>query len=280
MKLRKQVNKMENNKLGNSDVCNHESDAASDSHGEKRTEWVIASEVAGLEGMPTTDRRARDELERLSAGREGVKRKRSGTKAFEYHASILPQYVIDALDKRGAFPDGAQVAHSSSSNFQYEQQPIDLTGVNETQRSYEAFLDEFALIPGYRVQVSAGHGTLTQGEMAPCRHLAFRRKWLKWRGFAEKELAIVWSKGDSMEPTISNNDTLVVHLGRTRPVDGHIYVVRNDDQLWVKRLQVRPSAWLLLSDNSFYPPIEVPKDEQHTFEVIGQVVHISHDVGE
>ena len=141
-------------------------------------------------------------------------------------------------------------------------------------------MNEFALIPGYRVQVSAGHGTLTQGELEPCRYLAFRRKWLRWRGFEEKELAIVWSKGDSMEPTISNNDTLVVHLGRTRPVDGHIYVVRNDDQLWVKRLQVLPSAWLLLSDNKHYQPIEVPKDEQHTFEVIGQVVHIAHDVGE
>ena len=68
-----------------------------------------------------------------------------------------------------------------------------------------------------------------------------------------------------MEPTISNNDTLVVHLGRTRPVDGHIYVVRNDDQLWVKRLQVLPSAWLLLkSDNKHYQPMQVPKDEQHT----------------
>jgi len=142
------------------------------------------------------------------------------------------------------------------------------------------WMEEFAMIPGYRIQVSAGHGALTQGELEPCRYLAFRRKWLRWRGFEEKELAIVWSKGDSMEPTISNNDTLVVHLNRTRPVDGHIYVVRNDDQLWVKRVQVLPSAWLLLSDNKHYQPIEVPKDEQHTFQVIGQVVHIAHDVGE
>ncbi|QJT15225.1 helix-turn-helix transcriptional regulator [Aeromonas sp. 2692-1] len=157
------------------------------------------------------------------------------------------------------------------------------SGVQESVAKYvvsDVFLDEFALIPGYRVQVSAGHGALSQGETEPYRHLAFRRKWLKWRGFNEKELVIVWSKGDSMEPTISNNDTLVVHLGRTRPVDGHIYVVRNDDQLWVKRLQVLPHAWLLISDNSLYKEIEVPKDEQHTFEVIGQVVHISHDVGE
>ena len=140
--------------------------------------------------------------------------------------------------------------------------------------------DEFVLIPGYRIQVSAGHGALTQGEMEPCRYLAFRRKWLQWRGFVEKELAIVWAKGDSMEPTIANNDTLVVHLGRSHPVDGHIYVVRNDDQLWVKRLQVRPDAWVLISDNAIYPSITISKDEQHNFEVIGQVVHIAHDVGE
>ncbi len=159
----------------------------------------------------------------------------------------------------------------------------DASYIREITRNYgldEKFLEEFALIPGYRVQVSAGHGALVQGEMEPCRHLAFRRKWLKWRGFAEKDLAVVWSKGDSMEPTIGNNDTLVVHLGRTRPVDGHIYVVRNDDQLWVKRLQVLPHAWLLISDNPLYKEIEVQKDEQHTFEVIGQVVHIAHDVGE
>lgn len=161
----------------------------------------------------------------------------------------------------------------------------DETPIREVQATYETvikndFLEDFALIPGYLVQVSAGHGALTLGEQEPYQHLPFPRKWLRKRGFYEDELAIVWCKGDSMEPTISDSATLVVHLGRTRPIDGRIYVVRNDEQLWVKRLQVRPSAWLLLSDNSFYPPIEVPKDEQHTFEVIGQVVHISHDVGE
>ena len=132
------------------------------------------------------------------------------------------------------------------------------------------FLEEFALIPGYRVQVSAGHGALTQVDQAPCRHLAFRRKWFKWRGFAEKELAIVWSKGDSMEPTISNNDTWsYTWAERARLTATSTWC--NDDQLWVKRLQVLLSAWLLLSDNKHYQPIEVPpKDEQHTFEVIGQ----------
>lgn len=271
---------MENNKLGESDAGIAETDVTSESHGEKRTPWVIASEVAGIEGMPTTDRRARDELERLSAGKDGVKRKRSGTKAFEYHASILPQYVLDELEKRGLFPDGINVEHQTPSSTPYEPTKITLTGVNEHATVYSAFLDEFALIPGYLVQVSAGHGALVQGEKEPYQHLPFPRKWLRKRGFYEDELAIVWCKGDSMEPTISDSATLVVHLGRTRPIDGRIYVVRNDDQLWVKRLQVRPDAWVLISDNAIYPPMTIKKHEQHTFEVIGQVVHIAHDVGE
>lgn len=215
-------------------------------------QWMSAKEIAALPGMPSTIQGVHKK-----ARRDGwQQRKQAGVKGPGV------EYLVEVSSE--------QISQQEQSERVEEPEAVYLN----------QFMEEFALIPGYRVQVSAGHGALAQVDEAPCRHLAFRRKWLKWRGFAEKELAIVWSKGDSMEPTISNNDTLVVHLGRTRPVDGHIYVVRNDDQLWVKRLQVLPSAWLLLSDNKHYQPIEVPKDEQHTFEVIGQVVHISHDVGE
>lgn len=141
--------------------------------------------------------------------------------------------------------------------------------------------EEFALIPGYRIQVSAGHGSLNPDQLEPTRHLAFRRRWLKFRGFCEKDLAIVWAKGDSMEPTIHNNDTLVIHMGRDRPQDGHIYIFRNGEELFVKRYQSMPGAWRLISDNkSLYDPIVIPKDEQHQFQVVGQVVHIAKDIGD
>ena len=141
-------------------------------------------------------------------------------------------------------------------------------------------LEEFALIPGYRIQVSAGHGSLNPDQIEPTRHLAFRRKWLKYRGFKESDLAIVWAKGDSMEPTIHNNDTLVVHLGRDKPSDGHIYIFRNGDELFVKRYQSMLGTWRLISDNSYYRDLDIPKEEQHQFEVVGQVVHIAKDIGD
>lgn len=104
---------------------------------------------------------------------------------------------------------------------------------------------------------------------------------MKYRGFNEKDLAIVWAKGDSMEPTIHNNDTLVVHMGRDKPQDGHIYIFRNCEELFVKRYQSMPGAWRLISDNkSLYEPIVIPKEDQHQFEVVGQVVHIAKDIGD
>ncbi|NBJ36590.1 helix-turn-helix domain-containing protein [Serratia fonticola] len=153
-------------------------------------------------------------------------------------------------------------------------------GGSEPKIEDSSFLDEFALIPGYNVQVSTGHGTTALDGYEPTRHLAFRRKWLSFRGFNENDLVLVWAKGDSMEPTISNNDTLVINTAYTKPIDGNIYVIRHDDTLWAKRVQVQPGAWLLISDNQpTYPPIEIKREDMSNFEVIGQVVHISKDLG-
>lgn len=144
----------------------------------------------------------------------------------------------------------------------------------------DEFRSEFALIPGYRIQVSAGNGSLNGDDERPVRHLAFRRKWLKYKGFSEKDLTVVWAKGDSMQPTINDNDTLIVHLGRKEPKDGYIYVFRNGDELFVKRYQSILGAWRLISDNALYSPIDIPKEEQHQFEVIGQVVHVAKDIAD
>src|SRR5690606_38274289 len=51
-------------------------------------------------------------------------------------------------------------------------------------------VDDYALIPGYNVQVSAGNGSAINEEQVT-RKLAFRRKWLRFRGLHEKNLAVV-----------------------------------------------------------------------------------------
>ena len=138
--------------------------------------------------------------------------------------------------------------------------------------------EEFALIPGYNVQVAAGHGSLA-GDESPTRELAFRRKWLRYRGLHEQDLALVFAKGDSMEPTISDNETVMVDTSERKLRDGHIYVIRNGDHLLVKRIQTLWNDGVqLLSDNKEYPPQEISSSDLDALEVIGKVVWVGKDL--
>jgi phage repressor protein C with HTH and peptisase S24 domain len=149
---------------------------------------------------------------------------------------------------------------------------------------YNRFIDyfnnqEFALIPGYNIQVSAGHGAIN-GEQQPTRYLAFRYKWLKYRGFNEKDLVVVFAKGDSMEPTIANNNSLLIYTKVESIQDGSIYVIRQDDTLLVKRVQRLLDGNLkLISDNDTYESIVLSKEDFESLDVVGQVVWIAKDIG-
>ncbi|MDP2549471.1 helix-turn-helix transcriptional regulator [Oceanobacter sp. 4_MG-2023] len=142
----------------------------------------------------------------------------------------------------------------------------------------ESIHDEYAFIPGYNIQVSAGHGALAESETIS-RKLAFRRKWLKFKGLHEKNLVVVFAKGDSMEPTISDNDTIMVDTSNNSPQDGRMYVIRVDGHLVVKRTSLVPGQGvLLISDNKDYPPNLVKFDTSNPdLEVIGRVVWVGKD---
>ena len=139
--------------------------------------------------------------------------------------------------------------------------------------------EEFALIPFFDVEVSAGFGALGEGVTEPSTHLAFRRDWLRANGLHENNLNCVMARGDSMEPTIGNRDTLLVDMSRAVPRDGHIYVIRSSDTLWVKRIQKQiDGTLLLLSDNDAYPPMPLHLDQHPDIQVIGQVMNVSRDL--
>jgi len=166
----------------------------------------------------------------------------------------------------------AQIAEATGVSLEW------LATGKQPTKSDSQFEEEFALIPGYNVQVAAGHGAIA-GDEAPTRELAFRRKWLRFRGFHEQDLALVFAKGDSMEPTISDNETVMVDTSEKKLRDGHIYVIRNGDHLLVKRVQTLWNDGVqLLSDNKEYPPQEIASSDLHSLEVIGKVVWVGKDL--
>ncbi len=140
--------------------------------------------------------------------------------------------------------------------------------------------DEYAYIPAYDIEASAGHGSFTEGAGQADKHLAFRCKWINARGLHTKDLAVIFTKGDSMTPTIPEGAAVVIDQSKTQPLDGKVYVIRIDERLFVKRTQLLPKGIRLISDNRFYDPIDIdPAEyEDHRFQICGQVIHASYDL--
>ena len=132
--------------------------------------------------------------------------------------------------------------------------------------------DEFTLIDSYAIYASAGHGSEVGHELQT-EPMSFRTEWLKKEGFPAERLAVIRAKGDSMEPTISDNDVILVLLANgDAPRDG-LHVIRLDGGLFVKRLQFDPlGAVYVKSDNPAYSSMTISKDERSQLHVIGRVV--------
>ena len=114
------------------------------------------------------------------------------------------------------------------------------------------------LVPVKRspVRASAGPGAIPY-EQTGKPYFAFDENWLKsLTASPAGRLSIIRVEGDSMAPTLSAGDDILVDLndGPERLRDG-IYVLRADDALVVKRIAVNPAGRRLTvqSDNPAYP---------------------------
>jgi len=137
--------------------------------------------------------------------------------------------------------------------------------------------EEFDLVPLSNVEVSAGHGR-SAGEESHKSHMAFRRDWLRRKGLQAGQLTCVYARGDSMEPLVCNDNLLLVDLTRTSVAEG-IYVLRVQDNLFVKRLQQQMDGSVrVISENPAYESQVVPKVALDELHVIGRVVWCARDM--
>lgn len=117
-------------------------------------------------------------------------------------------------------------------------------------------MGDLILVPRLEVGASAGPGALGAEDRVRTR-LAFQSGWLRELvGGNPTGLSMIAVEGDSMAPTLSNGDEILVDRSDAveRLRDG-IYVLRIDDALIVKRLAVNPSGrrFTIRSDNPNYP---------------------------
>lgn len=133
--------------------------------------------------------------------------------------------------------------------------------------------DGFILVPRYEVRASAGNGALVHSEQI-VDYLAFKADWVRnTLGVAQNDLALISVKGDSMEPSLSNDDLILVDMRKNRVEDNAIYVLQLDGTLLVKRIQHKLDGSLhVMSDNPRYEAEVVDVDRAAELHVLGRVV--------
>ncbi len=119
--------------------------------------------------------------------------------------------------------------------------------------------DDFVLIPHLSGKISAGVGLAPENEIHV--QVAFRKDWIKKKGSPE-QMSLIKVKGDSMEPTLSSGDMILVdHSRNTIDPQGGIYAIVIDDMIMIKRLHVLGTNKIrIVSDNPHYDPIETTAD--------------------
>lgn len=138
--------------------------------------------------------------------------------------------------------------------------------------------NDFSLIPVYDVQASAGHGSLVESELQTGQ-LAFKKSWLKEKGLQVGHLAIITAKGDSMEQTICDGDTLLVDTRVDKIIDDSIYIVQADHHLIVKRLQQDfDGSVFVISDNPRYEKRHLNPEQAKNLKIAGRVCWYGHEI--
>jgi phage repressor protein C with HTH and peptisase S24 domain len=129
-------------------------------------------------------------------------------------------------------------------------------------------------IPYFNIAASAGTGTIADEERAD-QSLVFDAAWARALASASvSALCFLRVKGDSMIPTLSDGEQIVVDTAdRERLRDG-IYVLRIEDALYVKRIAVNPITRRLaiISDNPLHS--QWPDCDPAGIDLIGRVVWV------
>lgn len=114
-------------------------------------------------------------------------------------------------------------------------------------------------VTGYQVQQLEGNG-------AP---IFFRRDYLERKGWRPDKLFALKVIGDSMEPSLFEDDLVVVNSAATEPVDGEVFAINYEGQAVIKRLRRDAGVWWIDSDNPRHKP---KRCDEHAI-LIGQVCY-------
>jgi phage repressor protein C with HTH and peptisase S24 domain len=101
-----------------------------------------------------------------------------------------------------------------------------------------------------RLRLSAGiTGFQTDQENVDGNELLVSTQWVQRNKYDPERLVAIRVKGESMEPTLHEDDIVVINVADKKPVDGAVFAVNYEGEAVVKRFSRDAGDWWLTSDN-------------------------------
>ena len=154
-----------------------------------------------------------------------------------------------------------------------------LTGEEKNTEDHSS-TEGFVLVPRYNIEASAGGGSVIHSEQI-VDHLAFKADWVhKELGTHPKNLVLVHSMGDSMEPTIRSGDLLLVDRSKAKMRGDGIYLINLDDGLMVKRVEwLLGGSVVIRGDNTAVSSEQIlPATDLEKLHILGRVVWVGSKI--
>ena len=114
---------------------------------------------------------------------------------------------------------------------------------------------DLVAVPEYDIKFSCGNGHALFEDREPIRYVYYLRSWFAANEINPQRAARGRIGGDSMEPLLFEDDSVLIHFDETQVIDGKVYAFRIDDTLHIKRLALLPGVGLqVMSENPKYAP--------------------------
>lgn len=158
----------------------------------------------------------------------------------------------------------------AADHWKVTENPVTYAGQGESAEGY---------IRAPKYDLLTGNGGVLHSEQI-VDHLAFKGGWLvRELGVEPHALALLSARGDSMEPTISQGDLLLLDLSQRRVDDEAIYALVVKDGVFAKRIQHLLDGMLSIRcDNPAYKEQLVPKEAAESLRVLGRVVWVGRRI--
>lgn len=135
---------------------------------------------------------------------------------------------------------------------------------------------DYVLIDAFpEVRAAAGTGQVSPTDQTVVQLKVNSADWRRYVGLDHKHVKIITVHGDSMKPTLSHGDQVMVDTACSNFIDDTIYCIQQGDNLRFKRIKLQLDGKVIVkSDNEIegFPPEIYTAEEAANFHVIGRVI--------